>query len=101
MVLVGEPTPFGLHDLDLLIQVVRQLGKPFGVVINKALDEQDLITKYCQEKQIEILGKIPLQQEIARSYAQGQLVSKALPNMEELFRSILQKISQKVAEVAQ
>jgi len=101
VVLVGEPTPFGLHDLDLLIQVVRQLGKPFGVVINKALDEQDLITKYCQEKQIEILGKIPLQQEIARSYAQGQLVSKALPNMEELFRSILQKISQKVAEVAQ
>ncbi len=101
VVLVGEPTPFGLHDLDLLVQVIRQLGKPFGVVINKALAEQDLITKYCQEKQIEILGKIPLQQEIARSYAQGQLVSKALPNMEELFRSILQKIRQKVAEVAQ
>ncbi|MHB2156164.1 nucleotide-binding protein [Calditrichota bacterium GD2] len=100
IVLVGEPTPFGLHDLDLLVQVARQLDKPFGVVINKAMDEEDLITEYCRQNHIEVLGRIPHRQEIARAYARGQLITQAVEGMERLFLNLLNKITQKVNEVA-
>ncbi|WP_456442513.1 P-loop NTPase [Caldithrix abyssi] len=99
VVLVGEPTPFGLHDLELVVQVLRELEKPFGVVINKALEEEDLIRSYCQQNGIEVLGRIPLDQRIARAYAQGQVVSESVEGMERLFTSLLNTVVSKIKEV--
>ncbi len=92
-ILVTEPTPFGLHDLDLVVQVVRQLHIPYQVVINKSGPGDDLIEAYCQKEQIEIMAKIPESREIAERYARGELIAKEMAGMERIFRSLLQQIT--------
>ena len=69
--LVTEPTPFGLHDLRLAVGVVRALGIPFGVVINRSGEGDELIEDYCREEGIPILMRIPLSKEIAVAYSRG------------------------------
>ena len=71
--LVTEPTPFGLHDLRIAVSLVRKMGLPFGVVLNKATDEADLTKKYCEREGIEILLEIPYSRTIAEAYSKGIL----------------------------
>ncbi len=99
VLLVAEPTPFGLHDMDLLVQVLRQLDKPFAVVINKSQSQENVITQYCQQNGIEILASLPLDEEIARANAQGKLVSQIQPDVQQRFADLLQALRQKVEEV--
>ena len=98
VLLVGEPTPFGVHDLNLVVQALQELGKAFGVVANKVIEEPDLLSAYCEQNGIEVIGRIPLNPQIARAYAQGKLVSEAVEGTEELFNEILQAILSKVKE---
>jgi MinD superfamily P-loop ATPase len=70
-VLVAEPTAFGLHDLNLAVGTMQEIGVPFGVVINKYGLGDDRIDKYCSEHHIPILGRIPHDRHIAEVYAQG------------------------------
>ncbi len=71
VILVTEPTPFGLHDLKIAVEIVRKFGIPFGVVINRhGLGNQN-VEKFCREEGIEILMKIPYKREIAEMYSKG------------------------------
>jgi len=73
-VLVTEPTPFGLHDLQLAVRLLRQLRIPCGVVINRTGDNDRLIADYCQQEHLPVLCKIPFDREIAALSAAGELL---------------------------
>ncbi len=90
-ILVTEPTPFGLHDLEIACEVTKALGVSAGVIINKS-DEGSLIEDFCSKKNIPILLKIPFQRHIAEAYSKGILLIKAMPEYKEAFREMLRKI---------
>jgi len=79
VILVSEPTPFGLHDLKLSVETMRKLGKPFGVVINRDGIGPDLIGEYCNKNQVLVLGRIPDSREIATLYARGDSIFQLEP----------------------
>jgi len=87
VILVTEPTPFGLHDLTLAIETVKQLGIPFGVVINRSDVGDDRVTTYCRREQIPILLEIPDDRRVAEAYSKGIMAIEAIP---ELFSSFLE-----------
>lgn len=70
-ILVTEPTPFGLYDLKLAVDVVRDMRIPFGVIINRDGVGDDEVERYCQDENIPILMRIPQNEEIASLYSQG------------------------------
>lgn len=76
-VLVTEPTPFGLHDLALAVQMVRSIGVPCGVVVNRAGDERGLIDNYCLQEGLPLLLKIPLSRIIAEAGSRGIPLNRA------------------------
>jgi MinD superfamily P-loop ATPase len=83
VVLVTEPTPFGMHDLLLTIDTMRELGKDFGVVINRhGIGNKDIET-YCAEYNIPVLGKIPNRRQAAELYSRGELIYKEVPGIRE------------------
>lgn len=91
-ILVTEPTPFGKHDLELAINVARFLKIPCGVVINKSNggSDDEIIEKFCNEKRISILAKIPHSLSFAQAYSDGRIPT--------LFRDIAINISRQVIE---
>ncbi len=100
VLLVGEPTPFGLHDLHLLAQTLQEMQKPFGVVINKAVSGNTRLEDYCSEHDLEILARIPLRSDIAVNYAKSILVTEVSDEMHRLFSKLLETVTQKVREAA-
>ncbi len=91
-ILVTEPTPFGLHDLKLAVKVVRILGKPFSVLINKAMDNSTLIDRYCRQEKIPVVLHIPYSMELAKGYSQGKPAVHVLPELKSQLNSILIRI---------
>jgi MinD superfamily P-loop ATPase len=92
VVLVTEPTPFGLHDLKLAVEMVRVIGIPCGVIVNRMGAGDDRIHLYCAEEKIPILLEIPEDRRIAEAYSRGELLVEALPEYRNLFENLLQKI---------
>ncbi|MBN1917684.1 MAG: ATP-binding protein [Verrucomicrobia bacterium] len=90
--LVTEPTPFGLHDLTIAVETVRELDVPMGVVINRADIGDDRVQRYCADERIPILGEIPHNLRIAQAYSRGDLIVEALPEFAPLFKGILARI---------
>jgi MinD superfamily P-loop ATPase len=76
VILVTEPTPFGLHDLDLAVKVVRKLNKKHAVIINKFKPGNRIIENYCSQNNISVIGHIPYSMGIAKEYAKGNLIDK-------------------------
>lgn len=70
-ILVTEPTPFGLNDLELAVGMLETLGIAKGVVINKADIDDRRIQDYCRLKSIPVLMEIPMDRRIAESYSRG------------------------------
>jgi len=99
VVLVSEPTRFGLHDLDLMVQTLRRLGKPYGVVINKARDGDYRIEEYCRDNAIEVILRIPWRMDIARDCARGRLVAETIPDVGALFETMLETLRSRSPEV--
>ena len=96
VLLVTEPTPFGLNDLKLAVKMVRALKLPFGVVINR-YDLGDRETHlYCQRNGIGILAEIPDDRGIAEAYSRGETVCEALPGYRQVFESLLGEIGSMV-----
>jgi MinD superfamily P-loop ATPase len=94
--LVTEPTPFGLYDLKLAIEVVKHLNIPFGVVINRDGIGDDRVEEFCIERNIPILMKIPQNEDIARLYSKGKPFVLEMPNWKEKFVQLFDKISFRV-----
>jgi len=74
VLLVTEPTPFGLHDLKLSVEAMRELKKPIAVIINRYGIGNDETEKFCKDENIEIIAKIPNQRKIAEYYSNGELI---------------------------
>ncbi|MFP4200178.1 MAG: P-loop NTPase [Clostridia bacterium] len=72
--LVTEPTPFGLSDLKMAVGMCRRLEIPFGVVINRHDLGDDRVERYCEREGVEVLARFPVDLELARAYARGDLV---------------------------
>ena len=92
-VLVTEPTPFGLNDLALTVDVIRKLGIPFGVVINRSTVGNNGVAQYCEKERIPVLMSIPFDRKIVEAYSQGIPIIKKLPSYKETFRELLDKIT--------
>ena len=91
VLLVTEPTPFGLHDLSLAVEMITDLGVPFGVVINRTGSGDDRVHRFCAERGIPVLGEIPDDRRIAEAVSRGRLVVEALPAYAGVFRDILDR----------
>lgn len=91
-ILVTEPTPFGLNDLKLAVEVTELLNIPRGVIINRFDIGDDQVEAYCKEKGIEILMKIPHDRSIARAYSDGTPLINAKPEYENLFLELYPKL---------
>ncbi len=101
VVLVTEPTPFGLHDLKLAVEMVRRVGKPFGVVINKSDLGDKNVEEYCKNEGIPVLMKIPFDKEIAYLYSQGELLVPKIPGLRKHFVNCYQKIREILKQQSQ
>jgi MinD superfamily P-loop ATPase len=96
--LVTEPTPFGLSDLKLAREIVKELKIPAGVVVNRVMAEDDLveIRTYCQEENIPILAVFPFDRQIAYAYSKGIPLIYAYPEGIEVMQAILKQIKKEI-----
>jgi MinD superfamily P-loop ATPase len=91
-VLVTEPTPFGLNDLKIAVETVKQIKVPFGIVINRS-DIGDLqVEKYCGENNIEVLLSMPFDRKMAEKYSKGIIAADVMPEIKKMFKALLLKI---------
>jgi MinD superfamily P-loop ATPase len=97
---VTEPTPFGLNDLVLAVETVRELGIPLGVVLNRAGGTYKEVEKYCRRERIPVLLTIPLDTGIARLYSKGVTLAEGMPDTQETFISLWDKIREILDERA-
>jgi MinD superfamily P-loop ATPase len=97
VILVTEPTPFGLNDLQLAVEMVRELEIPFAVTINRCDIGDDRVARYCQQQDIEILLEMPDDRLVAETYSQGIKIIDTLPAYEEKFLQLYKKIDARVA----
>lgn len=95
VILVTEPTPFGLNDLKLAVETIQMLGKPMGVVINRHGIGNDEVEKYCKYLQIPVLAKIPFDRQIAEHYSNGALVFDKMESMTTALTQIIYTIQKK------
>jgi len=92
VLLVTEPTPFGLHDLALAVKVIKLLKLPFGVLVNKSVQEDDCIGKYCKSEKIPLIMRIPDDRKIAEAYSRGLPMLETMPEFKGSFEKMLQDI---------
>ena len=94
VVLVAEPTLFGLHDLKLMVALIKELNLPFGLVINKAgLGSKD-IYDYIESENIVLMGEIPFNEAYASSYAKGLITEEISKEIDEAYHSIIMCITE-------
>jgi MinD superfamily P-loop ATPase len=102
LLLVTEPTPFGLHDLKLAVEVARELQIPAGVVLNRCEGNSPdgrygtTVEAYCREQSLPILLRIPFEREIAEGIAQGKTLVEIHPETIPLFRQLFMQIISEV-----
>jgi MinD superfamily P-loop ATPase len=98
VIVVGEPTPFGLSDMKIVIETLNQLGKKFGVVINKDEIGDKEMENYCNQEKIPILMKIPFNLEIAKNYSIGKTLVDTFPKWKASFSQMITKIVEEVED---
>lgn len=96
VILVTEPTPFGLHDLTLAVEMIRKLGLNFGVVINRSDIGNDAVQRYCEQEQIPVLMEIKNDRRIAEAYSRGIPMIAVLPEYKILFQQLYQDVERRV-----
>lgn len=93
-ILVTEPSEFGLHDLKMAVELVKMYNIPFGIVINKDDRKDNIVKKYCDKENIELIGTIPYDKETAVLYSKGEILYDDLSH-----KKVFDKISKRVKEV--
>lgn len=96
--LVTEPTPFGLNDLVLAVETVRQLGMPFGIILNRAGAGDSKTEEYCARENVPVMLSIPLDMNIASLYSRGITLVEGLPEYKRSFIELYNKIEEAVNE---
>lgn len=97
IVLVTEPTPFGVYDLRLAHQAFEPLGKPMGVVVNRAGLGDDDVYRFCRASGLPIFAEIPYQRAIAEAYADGRVIAETSEQLRALFADLAETIRQAAA----
>ena len=92
--LVTEPTPFGLNDLDLAYQMVQKLGVPAGVLINRYDIGDGRVEEYCRRAGLPVLIKIPFDRELASLYARGEPAALSRDEWRERFHELFARIEE-------
>jgi MinD superfamily P-loop ATPase len=92
VLLVTEPTPFGLHDLRLAVEVARTLKLACGVVVNRADPVATETREWCEHARVAILAEIPDSVAIAKAYSQGQLIVEAVPGLQQIFDQLIARL---------
>ncbi len=92
VILITEPTPFGLHDLSLAVETARKLGKEFAVVINRHGIGDDGVAEYCSREGIKVLAKIPNSRKAAELYSNGELMYPHIPEIAQQLEQVSQYI---------
>lgn len=83
VLLVTEPTPFGLHDLELATDTVRSLGLPHGVVVNRMGSGDDRVQRWCAREGVPLLLELPDDRRVAEAYSRGEAIVDAVPGYRE------------------
>ncbi len=96
VILVTEPTPFGLNDLKLAVGMVQKIGLPHGVVINRSDIGDNRIEDYCRREQIDILLKIPFDRQVAVAYSRGEMIFSVDSAYEKSLLKLYQNVSERV-----
>lgn len=94
VVLVTEPTPFGLHDLTLAVALVRLLSVPFGVVINRARPGLDLVSDYCRDEGIPVWLELPEDRRYAEAGARGEVLADVFPEVHAAFTELARRLQE-------
>mgnify|MGYP000921574558 CR=1 FL=1 len=95
-ILVAEPTLFGVHNLNMVYELVKLFNKPLGVVLNKCLEGENPSEKFCLEKDITILGRIPFDNELGTLNSNAEIVANKNEKYRELFSSLLNTVVKEV-----
>ncbi len=95
VLMVTEPTPFGLHDLKLAVETMKELGKIYGVVINRFGIGDANVEEYCEKNNIPVVAKIPNDRKIAELYSKGELLYKKIPEVKAELQKVAEFILQK------
>ncbi len=96
LVLITEPTPFGINDLELAIKMGKALGLKQAVIVNRADLGAGDVKALCERYDVPIIGEIGFDKEIAKAYSQGKIISDVI----ESFRNICEGIWQRICELA-
>jgi len=95
-ILVAEPTLFGVHNLNMVYELVKLFNKPFGVVLNKCLEDENPAEKFCLEKNIKILGRIPFDTNLGTLNSNAEIAVSKNDKYREMFSSLLNKVTKEV-----
>ena len=98
VLLVTEPTPFGLHDLKLAVGAVRVLNIPCGLIINRADIGDNRVREYAEQEGIPLLMEIPFDRKIAEAYSKGEMLVRLAPKWKEKFQALYRGIQELVSE---
>jgi len=100
VLLVTEPTPFGLHDLKLAVEAVKLLDIPRGLVINRSGIGDGKVKAYAQNEGLPILMEIPFDRQIAEAYSKGKVLVEEMPEYKEKFCALYHEIEKIVSDGA-
>lgn len=92
VILVTEPTPFGINDLGLAIDMVRELSIPHSVVVNRAGPGNNLAADFCRERGVGMLAEIPDDRRVAEAYSRGDLACTTVPGFRDCFTELLNSV---------
>lgn len=95
-ILVAEPTLFGVHNLNMVYELVKLFNKPHGVVLNKCMDGENPAEKFCLDKNIKILGKIPFDNELGTINSNAFISVRENEKYKDMFSSLLQLVTKEV-----
>lgn len=96
VILVTEPTPFGLHDLDLAVKTLRKMGIPFDVVINRSDSGDARVAEYCEREGIRVLLSIPEDRRIAVGYSVGKPLTESAPEWKPAFAGVIADLQERL-----
>jgi MinD superfamily P-loop ATPase len=92
VLLVTEPTPFGLHDLRLAVEAMRRIGVPCGLVINRSDMGDDGVREYAKSEALPVLMEIPFDRRIAEAYSIGRMIVEVMHEWKERFIELHDRI---------
>ena len=98
IVLVTEPTPFGLNDLTLAVEMIRKLGVRHGVVINRADSGDQRVRDYCATEGIPVLAELPDDRHVAEAYSRGEMAVQVLPEWQAAFLTLWKRLEEKICQ---